>query len=72
MPESSEQAHRNKADQKFRAWKRMLAFARSGKYLPQVINLNETIVETLQLEERSFPPNTTVQRDLRKKFFQNT
>ncbi len=50
----------------------MLAFARSGKYLPQVINLNETIVETLQLEERSFPPNTTVQRDLRKKFFQNT
>jgi len=43
---------------------KMLAFARGGKYQPQILNLNENILETLQLEERSFPPRISIERDL--------
>jgi len=42
----------------------MLAFARGGKYQPKVMNLNDTIQETLRLQERSFPPRVRIERDI--------
>jgi len=42
----------------------MLAFARGGKYQPKVMNLNDTIQETLRLQERSFPPRVHIERDI--------
>ena len=40
----------------------MLAFARGGKYEPQVINLDTVIEEALRLEERSFPPRIRLEQ----------
>ncbi|HOZ46323.1 MAG TPA: PAS domain S-box protein [Candidatus Hydrogenedentes bacterium] len=45
---------------------KLLAFARGGKYQPRILNLNESILETLQLEERSFPPNIRIERDFER------
>lgn len=38
----------------------LLAFARSGKYQPEIMNLNTTVQETLRLNERSFTPNVRI------------
>ncbi|HEO71958.1 MAG TPA: PAS domain S-box protein [Candidatus Hydrogenedentes bacterium] len=42
---------------------KMLAFARGGKYQPEVLDVNQSIDEALQLEEHSFPPAITLRRD---------
>ena len=42
----------------------MLAFSLGGKYQPTLLNLNDTIHETLHLEERSFPSNIEVEQSL--------
>jgi len=42
----------------------LLAFARGGKYQPKTMNLNDTVQETLRLNERSFPPRIRIERDI--------
>jgi PAS domain S-box-containing protein len=42
----------------------LLAFARGGKYQPKIMNLNDTIGETLRLQQPSVPRKITVVRDL--------
>lgn len=42
----------------------MLAFARGGKYRPVVMNINETIKETLSFQKRVFPPAIDIQYNL--------
>jgi PAS domain S-box-containing protein len=44
--------------------RQMLAFARAGKYQPLVMNLNDTVQETLRLQARSLPTRIQVERDL--------
>jgi len=41
----------------------LLAYARGGKYQPVKLNLNDIILETLRLNERSFPPRIRIERD---------
>ena len=43
---------------------KMLAYARGGKYRPQVINLNGNVLEALELEEGSFPPSVAIEHEL--------
>jgi PAS domain S-box-containing protein len=42
----------------------MLAFARGGKYEPQLMDLNEVIRNTLRLEEHCFPPRIRIERHM--------
>jgi len=42
----------------------MVAFARGGKYEPRVLNLNEVVQQTLQLQARAFPPRIAVEEDI--------
>ncbi len=42
----------------------LLAFTRRGERAPQVLNLNDIIRETLQLQERAFPPRIHITRKL--------
>lgn len=55
------------ADSAFKAGdlaKQLLAFARGGKYQPMIMNLNDSIQETLRLNESTFPSCIHIQRDL--------
>jgi two-component system, cell cycle sensor histidine kinase and response regulator CckA len=42
----------------------LLAFARGGNYQPKLMNMNDTIGESLRMNERSFPPRVQIERDL--------
>ncbi|MCX5771644.1 MAG: ATP-binding protein [Candidatus Hydrogenedentes bacterium] len=43
---------------------KMLAFARGGKYETRIVDMNEVVRTTLQLEKLSFPPRITTETDL--------
>jgi len=43
---------------------KMLAFARGGKYETRIVDMNEVVRNTLQLEKLSFPPRITTETDL--------
>jgi len=42
----------------------MLAFARGGKYELRVLNLNDVVKQTLQLQSRAFPPRVVIEKDV--------
>lgn len=42
----------------------MLAFARKGKYQPQSMNLNESVLRTVHHHEPNLPPNVKLERNL--------
>lgn len=42
----------------------MLAFAHKGKYLPQPLNLNNTVREVLDLQQRTLPAGIQIEPDL--------
>jgi CheY-like chemotaxis protein len=44
----------------------MLAFARGGKYQAQVMNLNGAVLDTLRLQEGSFPPQISIERYMKE------
>lgn len=41
----------------------LLAFARGGKYQPQIADLNQVVEETLLLQKGAFPPGVTLVRE---------
>jgi two-component system cell cycle sensor histidine kinase/response regulator CckA len=43
---------------------KMLAFARGGKYETRIVDMNEVVRTTFQLERLSFPPRITTEADL--------